>query len=105
MKSVEKFLLKNGIYPSTKGYDYLIEAVELVKTGETKMMRIYKTIAENHNTNTINVTVAIRRLIMKINGGKLGRKINNNAFIKTITRYCYNNPDEIKNVFEELKKK
>lgn len=103
MNFVEKFLLDNEIYPTTKGYDYFIEAVQLVKSGETKMMNIYKKIADKHGTNTINVTVAIRRLIMRIDK-KISRYVNNSQFIKTIVRYCSDNPDDVRNIFDKIEK-
>lgn len=87
MDFVEKFLLQNDIYPTTNGYDYFVEAVRLAESGETKMMNIYKKIADKHGTNTINVTVAIRRLIMKIDKGKLSRYMNNSQVIMTLARY------------------
>ena len=81
MDFVEKFLLQNDIYPTTNGYDYFVEAVRLAESGETKMMNIYKKIADKHGTDTINVTVAIRRLIMKIDKGKL-LKITESQFLR-----------------------
>ncbi len=87
MDFVERFLLNNEIYPTTNGYDYFIEAVRLAESGETKMMNIYKKIAEKHGTSTINVTVAIRRLIMKIKGKEITRYKNNSQVIMTLARY------------------
>jgi len=87
MDFVEKFLIDNEIYPTTNGYDYFVEAVRLAESGETKMMNIYKKIAEKHGTSTINVTVAIRRLIMKIKGKEITRYKNNSQVIMTLARY------------------
>ena len=87
MDFVEKFLLNSGIYPTTRGYDYFIMAVHEAESGEKKMTKIYKKIAEKYGTNPLCVERAIRLINTKINDSAIQRYMNNSEVIFTLARY------------------
>lgn len=67
MKTNE-FLIKLGIYPNLKGFNYIIRAVEIVKEkGYLKVTKeLYPQIAEEYKTTASRVERAIRHVISKI---------------------------------------
>lgn len=62
---LRKFLLESGVYPNLKGYNFLIDAVKLVKENPdmTLTKHLYPAIAELHNTTSSKVERAIRHVV------------------------------------------
>jgi hypothetical protein len=60
--TTKEFLLKSRVYPNLAGFNYLIDAVELVASGERKVTKIYQIIADRNKATGSKVERAIRYL-------------------------------------------
>lgn len=88
MSFIENFLLDNKIYPTTSGYDYLVDAVHEAESGECKVMSIYKNVAAKHNTTAARVERNIRTLVQnRISYNLVDHYINNSEVIFSLARY------------------
>lgn len=58
-QQIQKELLYIGIKPSIKGFEYITTAIELYKPN-TKMIDVYKAVAEKHDTTPSRAERAIR---------------------------------------------
>ncbi len=72
MKTNE-FLIKLGIYPNLKGFDYIVRAVEIVKeNGHIEVTKeLYPKIAEEFDTSSSKVERAMRHIVSKISKNRL----------------------------------
>lgn len=72
MKTNE-FLIKLGVYPNLKGFDYIVRAVEIVKeNGHIKVTKeLYPKIAEEFDTSSSKVERAMRHIVSKISKSRL----------------------------------
>lgn len=75
----------------TKGYTYLVEAVESYDAGSTALRDIYKTIAAKHNTTPSAVA---RTVDFAVNGIEADRHFTPKAFIAYIKERILLNNDE-----------
>lgn len=67
-KKVGDALLQLGITPDLKGFNYIIDMVEMIDKGEVgKITEAYKTIGERRNETACSVERCIRHAISKIN--------------------------------------
>lgn len=62
---LRKFLLESGVYPNLKGYNFLIDAVKLVKQNPSIILtkHLYPTVAKLHNTTASKVERAMRHVV------------------------------------------
>ena len=64
---IEKLLLEKDFKPNLKGFDYIVEAIELIQQDKTYLRaittRLYPTIAHNNNDKILRVERAIRHSI------------------------------------------
>ena len=72
MKTNE-FLIKLGVYPNLKGFDYIVRAVEIIKEkGHLKVTKeLYPKIAEEFGTLPTRVERAMRHIVSKISKSRL----------------------------------
>ena len=88
MKTNE-ILIKLGIYPNLKGFDYIVRAVEIVKSnGYLQVTKdLYPRIAKEFNTLPTRVERAMRHLVSKLSKDKL----DNLGFVKkpTTSEFIY----------------
>ena len=62
--TIREYILKIGITPELKGYEYIIDAVEkLIAAPNTKLIKLYSDIAKSHNSTVGSVERAIRHAI------------------------------------------
>ena len=78
--TIREFILKIGITPELRGYEYIIDAVEkLIAAPNTKFIKLYSDIAKSHNVTASSVERAIRHAINavfnKYGGIELAEKI------------------------------
>lgn len=77
---IEKYLFEKGIKPHLKGFDYLIQAIEMCKKDRSVLQKIttelYPTIAKTNNDTPSRSERAIRHAIRTT-----GEKITNSQFI------------------------
>jgi len=67
MSKIEKLLLEKDFKPNLKGFDYIVEAIELIQQDKEYLRsitkKLYPTIANNHNDTVSRVERAIRHAI------------------------------------------
>lgn len=63
----EQLLIELGIYPSLRGFKYICEALEMLKSGEYQVTELYRKIGEHHNSPDYTVERNIRCALSKIN--------------------------------------
>ena len=84
MNKIEKLLLENGVKPHLKGFDYLVEAIELIQSDKIYLKKItkllYPTIAKNNN-DTMTAVERVMRYIVQ----KTIKKQSNAEFLAIIT--------------------
>lgn len=92
-KKVGDALLQLGITPDLKGFNYIIDMVEMIdKEGNLKMMYFYEMVAKKNNSTASRVERAVRHCVSKadrecdtfkrvFDGVK---DINNSAFLYTL---------------------
>jgi len=63
--TIHDFLIKNGIFPNLKGFNYLIKAVEIVKENPTikTTKDLYPAIAKAFKDSSQKVERAIRNIV------------------------------------------
>lgn len=87
MGFVDDFLTENKIYPNIDGYDFLIDAVQEVVSGEKKLMSVYANVSKKHKVTPSRVEHAIRYLIdTRIDGKIIQGHICNGEFIFYLAR-------------------
>jgi len=62
---IEKFLLKNKIYPNLKGYEYFLQAVKLRNEYLYTTMNIYTQLAKDNNISINSVIRSMNYCLMK----------------------------------------
>ncbi len=67
---IEKVLFELGIYPDLKGFEYIPEALELIRKDHRKMTAIYEIIANKHKTTGTSVERCIRHAFGRMNPEK-----------------------------------
>jgi|LSQX01.3.fsa_nt_gb two-component system response regulator (stage 0 sporulation protein A) len=69
MSKIEKLLLEKDFKPNLKGFDYIVEAIELIQQDKTYSRaittRLYPTIAKKYNDKALGVERAIRHSIQR----------------------------------------
>jgi two-component system response regulator (stage 0 sporulation protein A) len=77
--SIRKFLMRNGVRLTSKGFEYIVYAIELCKEDESYLRaittRLYPKIAEQFNDTPTRVERAMR-------SARKTHAITNGAFIK-----------------------
>jgi two-component system response regulator (stage 0 sporulation protein A) len=77
---IEKYLMGKGFYPSLKGFDYIVEAVKLIREDRDYKLyitkKLYPKIAEMFNDTKSKVERAIRHAI-----NRAGLNYTNSEFI------------------------
>ena len=67
MSKIEKLLLEKDFKPNLKGFDYIVEAIELIQQDKTYSRaittRLYPIIAKKYNDKASRVERAIRHAI------------------------------------------
>ena len=88
-KKIQDVLLKLGVTPNLKGFDYICDAVEMInKEGRLKVTYIYDKIARDNNEKTMRVERAIRHAISHVNEETWksigGAGLRNSEFLYTL---------------------
>ena len=88
-KKIQDVLLKLGVTPNLKGFNYICDAVEMInKEGRIKVTYIYGKIARDNNENMMRVERAIRHAISHVNEETWksigGAGLKNSEFLYTL---------------------
>ena len=93
MNKIEKLLLEKDFRPNLKGFDYIVEAIELIQTNKIYLRaitnKLYPTIAKNNNDTVSKVERAIRH---SIQSAKIGN--SNSEFLARIVLELKGEKDE-----------
>lgn len=100
-ENIEDTLIAIGIRPNMTAFEYITDSVmHINENGRTRIMALYRIVAEKHNAGTSNVARSIRYALMKADENACReRKIVNDTnaeFIYTLARYIKKMEEEDK---------
>ena len=89
VECLKRLLLSCGIYPSRKGFEYIVSAVMFFKGCECKICNVYDKIAKQYGVRVANVERCIRHSILDAGERGTLEKLNEAAGVKIVSANDY----------------